>query len=40
MTERLKIAIQSKGRLADGSVDLLRKCGLKVSNAMVNSSAA
>ena len=31
MTERLKIAIQSKGRLADGSVDLLRKCGLKVS---------
>lgn len=31
MTERLKIAIQSKGRLADGSVDLLRKCGLKVN---------
>jgi ATP phosphoribosyltransferase len=28
MTERLRIALQKKGRLAENSFDLLRKCGL------------
>ena len=29
MTERLRIALQKKGRLADDSFDLLKKCGLR-----------
>ena len=29
----IKIAIQKSGRLYDDSVDLLRKCGLKIDNA-------
>ncbi len=29
MTQRLRIALQKKGRLADDSYDLLRKCGLR-----------
>ena len=29
MTERLRIALQKKGRLADGSFELLKKCGLR-----------
>ncbi len=29
---KLKIAIQKKGKLADGSVDLLRKAGIRFSN--------
>ena len=29
---KLKIAIQKNGRLADGSTDLLRKCGIRFSN--------
>jgi len=31
MTERLRIALQKKGRLADGSYALLKKCGLRFS---------
>ena len=31
MTERLRIALQKKGRLADDSYALLRKCGLRFS---------
>ena len=31
MTDRLRIALQSKGRLAEGSFELLKKCGLKFS---------
>jgi len=31
MTERLRIALQKKGRLAEGSFDLLKKCGLRFS---------
>lgn len=31
MTERLRIAIQKSGRLSDGSFELLKNCGLKVS---------
>ena len=31
MTERLRIAVQKKGRLADGGFELLRKCGLRFS---------
>ena len=31
MTERLRIALQKKGRLADGSFELLKKCGLRFS---------
>lgn len=31
MTERLRIALQSKGRLADDSYALLKKCGLRFS---------
>ncbi len=31
MTERLRLAIQSKGRLAENSRDLLRKCGLQIT---------
>ena len=31
MSERLRIALQKKGRLADDSYDLLRKCGLRFS---------
>ncbi len=31
MTERLRIAIQKSGRLSDGSMELLKNCGLKVS---------
>lgn len=30
-TERLRIAIQKSGRLSDGSFELLKNCGLKVS---------
>jgi ATP phosphoribosyltransferase len=29
---KLKIALQKQGKLADGSTDLLRKCGIKFSN--------
>ena len=29
MTERLRIALQKKGRLADDSFALLKKCGLR-----------
>lgn len=29
---KLKIALQKQGRLADGSIDLLRKCGIRFSN--------
>ena len=29
---KLKIAIQKSGRLYDDSIDLLRKCGLKIQN--------
>ena len=29
MTKRLKIAIQSKGRLAEESLDLLQQCGIR-----------
>jgi len=29
---KLKIALQKQGRLADGSADLLRKCGIRFSN--------
>jgi len=31
MSERLRIALQKKGRLADDSYDLLKKCGLRFS---------
>lgn len=31
--QRLRIAIQKSGRLSDGSFDLLKSCGLKVSRA-------
>jgi ATP phosphoribosyltransferase len=37
-TQRLKIAIQKKGRLNDGSVELLKRCGLNFeisSNALI-----
>ena len=32
MTETLKIAVQKKGRLYDGSLALLKECGIDVSN--------
>jgi len=32
MTENLKIAVQKKGRLYDGSMALLKECGIDVSN--------
>ncbi|GAB7140260.1 ATP phosphoribosyltransferase [Deferribacterales bacterium RsTz2092] len=32
-TERVRIALQKKGRLADGSIDLLARCGLSVKGA-------
>ncbi|MEM1319534.1 MAG: ATP phosphoribosyltransferase [Bacteroidota bacterium] len=32
MKKRLKIAIQKSGRMHDGSLDLLRKCGVRVEN--------
>src|SRR5688572_13071819 len=32
MNENLKIAVQKKGRLYDGSISLLKKCGIDVSN--------
>lgn len=32
--QKLKIAIQRSGRLADGSTDLLRKCGIGFSNGL------
>lgn len=32
MTENLKIAVQKKGRLYDGSMSLLKECGIEVSN--------
>ena len=32
MTENLKIAVQKKGRLYDGSIALLKECGIDVSN--------
>jgi len=31
MTDRLRIAVQKKGRLADDSFDMLKKCGLRFS---------
>ena len=31
---KLKIALQKQGRLADGSTDLLRKCGIGFSNGL------
>jgi len=31
MTERLRIALQKKGRLAEDSFALLKKCGLRFS---------
>ncbi|MEO0337678.1 MAG: ATP phosphoribosyltransferase [Bacteroidota bacterium] len=33
MTTRLRIAVQKSGRLLDGSIDLLKKCGIKVDNS-------
>lgn len=30
MTDRLRIGIQKKGRLSEGSFDLLKRCGLKI----------
>ncbi len=32
MTEKLKIAVQKSGRLHDGSMKLLKECGIEVSN--------
>ena len=32
MTQNLKIAVQKKGRLYDGSMTLLKECGIDVSN--------
>jgi ATP phosphoribosyltransferase len=32
MTENLKVAVQKKGRLYDGSISLLKECGIDVSN--------
>jgi ATP phosphoribosyltransferase len=32
MSENLKIAVQKKGRLYDGSMTLLKECGIDVSN--------
>jgi ATP phosphoribosyltransferase len=32
MTERIKIAIQKSGRLYDGSMQLLRECGIELGN--------
>ena len=32
MTENIKIAVQKKGRLYDGSMSLLKECGIDVSN--------
>ena len=32
MEKRLKIAIQKSGRLNDGSLELLRECGIRVNN--------
>jgi len=32
MSENLKIAIQKSGRLYDGSMKLLKECGIEVSN--------
>ena len=32
MTENLKIAVQKKGRLYDGSMSLLKECGIDISN--------
>ena len=31
MSNRLRIALQKKGRLAEDSFDLLKKCGLRFS---------
>ncbi|PWJ39969.1 ATP phosphoribosyltransferase [Sediminitomix flava] len=30
--EKLRLAIQKSGRLSEGSMDLIKKCGIKVSN--------
>lgn len=32
MQERLKVAIQKSGRLKDGSIDLLKECGISIDN--------
>ena len=32
MNETLKLAVQKKGRLYDGSISLLKECGIDVSN--------
>lgn len=32
MTENLKLAVQKKGRLYDGSMALLKECGIEISN--------
>ncbi|MCB9081078.1 MAG: ATP phosphoribosyltransferase [Lewinellaceae bacterium] len=32
MSTRLKIAVQKSGRLLDGSLELLRECGIKIGN--------
>jgi ATP phosphoribosyltransferase len=32
MTEKLKIAVQKSGRLHDGSMKLLKECGIEISN--------
>ncbi len=34
--ERLRLALQKSGRLADGTFDLLKKCGLSISRAKDN----
>ena len=34
--ERLRLGLQKSGRLSEGSVDLLKKCGLKISRAKDN----
>ena len=33
MATRLRIAVQKSGRLLDGSIDLLKKCGIKIDNS-------
>ena len=32
MEEKLKIAIQKSGRLSEKSLELLKECGIKISN--------
>ena len=32
----LKLAVQKSGRLLEGSLDLLKSCGIKIDNGEVN----